>query len=67
MNVVFEAIVVSAIMLLIFFLAFFLVFLLAISMFPFEKELSKIVWDNAAKKPRKTVPIPRKGGFPDFS
>ncbi|HIJ80870.1 MAG TPA: hypothetical protein HPP76_04090 [Desulfuromonadales bacterium] len=67
MPVVIEAIVVSAVMMLIFSVGFFLVYLLAIAMFPVEKGLSKIIWESAAQKQPKTLPTPRKGTFQDFS
>jgi hypothetical protein len=67
MPVIVEAILVSAIMLLIFALAFLAMFLLAIAMFPIERELSKIVWESTAPKYKKSLPTPRKGTFQDFS
>lgn len=67
MSVIIESIMISGIMLLIFFVAFFLLYLFAIALFPIEKGLSKIIWENAAPKTRKTLPTPRKGTFQDFS
>jgi len=65
MPVVLEAILVSAGMLLIFGLAFLGMFLLAITLAPIERGLSKIIWDaTAPKRPLPTLP---KGSFRDFS
>jgi hypothetical protein len=65
MPIFFEAILVSLGMLLIFALAFVALFLLAITMSPIERGLSKIIWDaTAPKRPLPTVP---KGSFRDFS
>jgi len=52
-------------MLLIFGLAFLAIFLLAITMSPIERGLSKMIWD--ATKPKKREPVPLKGSFRDFS
>ena len=65
MPVILQAIIVSAVMLLIFGLAFFAIFLLAITMAPVERSLSKIIWD--ATTPKRPLPKPPKGGFKDFS
>ena len=65
MPVVLEAILVSAGMLLIFSLAFLAIFLLAITMAPIERGLSKMIWD--ATMPKKHLPVPPKGSFRDFS
>lgn len=65
MPVVVEAILVSTGMLIIFSLAFLAIFLLAITMAPIERGLSKMVWD--ATTPKKPVPVPPKGSFRDFS
>ena len=47
-----------------FMLVFVLVFLLALALFPIEKELSKMVWSRKAK----IIILPPKGGsFKDFS
>jgi len=67
MPVVVEAIIVSFVMLLIFSLAFLAMFLLALAMFPIERELSKIVWEATAPKYKRPLPTPRKGSFQDFS
>ena len=64
MPVFVEAILVSAAMLLVFALAFLAMFLLAISMFPVEQSLSKIIWEATAPKKRKPPP---KATFRDFS
>ncbi len=48
----------------VFILAFGLVFLLALALFPVEKELSKVVW-SMQRKPR--IGVPQKGSFKDFS
>lgn len=65
MPVILEAILVSAGMLFIFAMAFLAIYLLAITMFPIERSLSKMIWD--ATMPKKTVPQPPKGSFRDFS
>ena len=65
MPVILEAILVSAGMLIIFALAFLALFLLAISMWPIERSLSKMIWD--ATTPKKPAPAPPKGSFRDFS
>lgn len=65
MPVILEAILVSAGMLVIFALAFLAIYLLAISMFPIERGLSKIIWD--ATMPKKPVQPKPKGSFRDFS
>ena len=65
MPVILEAILTSAGMLFIFAVAFLALFLLAISMLPVEKGLSKIIWD--ATTPKKRAPTPPKGSFRDFS
>ena len=64
MPVIIEAILVSAAMLLIFAIAFLALFLLALSMFPVERSLSKIIWEATA--PKKLRPPP-KASFRDFS
>lgn len=65
MPVFLEAILVSFGMLLIFGMAFFAIFLLAITMAPVERSLSKIIWDSTA--PKRPLPPPPKGSFRDFS
>lgn len=65
MPVVLEAILVSAGMMIIFGLAFLAIFLLAITMAPIERELSKIIWD--ATIPKRPAQTPQKGSFRDFS
>lgn len=65
MPVIVEAILVSLGMLLIFSLAFVALFLLAITMSPIERSLSKIIWD--ATTPKGPVTAPPKGSFRDFS
>lgn len=65
MPVIIEAILVSAGMLFMFGLAFLALFLLAITMSPIERSLSKIIWD--ATKPKRREPVPLKGSFRDFS
>lgn len=65
MPVIIEAILVSAGMLLMFGMAFLALFLLAVTMSPIERGLSKIIWD--ATKPKR-LPVPQpKGSFRDFS
>lgn len=65
MPVILEAILVSLGMLLIFSLAFLALFLLAITMIPVERGLSKMIWDATAPK-RLPVSQP-KTTFRDFS
>ena len=65
MPVILEAILVSAGMLLIFAMAFVALYLLAITMSPIERGLSKMIWD--ATTPKRPVPVPPKGSFRDFS
>lgn len=65
MPVIIEAILVSAGMLLMFGMAFLALFLLAVTMSPIERGLSKIIWD--ATKPKR-IPLQKpKGSFRDFS
>ncbi|MFA7403002.1 MAG: hypothetical protein WC007_03345 [Pelobacteraceae bacterium] len=65
MPVILEAILVSFGMLFIFALAFLALFLLAITMSPIERGLSKMIWD--ATTPKRPVPAPPKGSYRDFS
>jgi hypothetical protein len=65
MPVILEAILVSFGMLFIFALAFLAIFLLAITMSPIERGLSKMIWD--ATTPKRPVPAPPKGSYRDFS
>ena len=65
MPVILEAILVSAGMLLIFFLAFLAIYLLAITMSPIERGLSKMIWD--ASNPKRPSSAPPAGTFRDFS
>lgn len=65
MPVIVEALLVSFGMLFIFAIAFVALFLLAITISPIEKSLSKMVWD--ATTPKKPLPPPKKGSFRDFS
>ena len=65
MPVILEAIIVSAGMLLIFGLAFLAIYLIAITMSPIERSLSKMIWDAA--NPKESTPPPPKGSFRDFS
>ena len=65
MPVILEAILVSAGMLIIFALAFLGMYLLAITVSPIERGLSKMIWD--ATKPKRPLPVPPKGSFRDFS
>ncbi len=64
MPVFVQFFVVTFAMLGVFILAFGLVFLLALALFPVEKELSKVVW-SMQRKPR--IVVPQKGSFKDFS
>lgn len=63
MPVVLEAILVSLGMLFIFALAFLGLFLLAITLSPIERSLSKMIWDATTPK----RPEASKGSFRDFS
>ncbi len=63
MPVIVEAIIVSISMFMIFALAFLAMYLLAIAMFPIERELSRMILE--ATTPKKTAPA--KGSFRDFS
>ncbi|MDD2271859.1 MAG: hypothetical protein PHP95_03775 [Desulfuromonadaceae bacterium] len=65
MPVILEALLISVGMLIIFGVAFFAIFLLAITMSPIERSLSKMIWD--ATTPKKPVQSPPKGSFRDFS
>lgn len=65
MPVILEAILISAGMLFIFFLAFVALYLLAVTMTPIERGLSKMIWD--ATTPKGPLPTPPKGTFRDFS
>ena len=65
MPVILEAVFVSAGMLIIFALAFLALYLLAITMAPIERGLSKMIWDAAMPKRREPAPV--KGSFRDFS
>jgi hypothetical protein len=65
MPIILEAILVSAGMLFIFALAFVALYLLAITMSPIERSLSKIIWD--ATMPKRPLPTVPKGSFRDFS
>ena len=65
MPFVLEAILVSAGMLFIFALAFVLIYLLAITMMPIERSLSKAIWD--ATTPKNPDPAQPKGSFRNFS
>ncbi len=65
MPVILEAILVSVGMLIIFGVAFLAIFLLAITMSPIERSLSKMIWDaTTPKRPASSTP---KGSFRDFS
>jgi hypothetical protein len=66
MPVILEAILVSAGMLIIFFLAFLAIYLLAITMSPIERSLSKMIWDATTPPKRPALPPPT-GTFRDFS
>jgi len=65
MPFILEAILVSFGMLLIFSLAFLALFLLAITMMPVERSLSKMIWD--ATTPKKLPVSTAKTTFRDFS
>lgn len=65
MSVILEAIIISIVMLFVFGAAFVTLFILALTMTPVERGLSKIIWENARPKRR---PQPQQGGtFRDFS
>ncbi|MDD2851976.1 MAG: hypothetical protein PHY09_08790 [Desulfuromonadaceae bacterium] len=65
MPVIIEALLVSLGMLFVFALAFLGFFLFALTMFPIERGLSKMIWDATA--PKKPEPPPPKSAFRDFS
>ena len=65
MPVIFEAILITFGMLMVFGSAFIAIFLLAITMAPIERSLSKIIWDSTT--PKRPLPAPPKGSFRDFS
>ncbi len=65
MPLILEAILMSMGMLALFFLAFLLLFLLALTMAPVERELSKFIWTQTAPPPPR-IPAPT-GSFKDFS
>jgi hypothetical protein len=63
MSELFNAILVTFQMMVIFFSAFFVVYLLALLLLPVERGLSKYVWEHSdAMKPAKT-----RGSFREFS
>lgn len=64
MSLVMNAIIISFGMILLFFLFFAVLFLVAITLSPIEKSLSKMIWD-ATTPPSTKVPV--KGSFKDFS
>lgn len=66
MPVILEAILVSAGMLFIFFLAFLAIYLLAVTMSPIERSLSKMIWDATVPK-RPSATSSKVGSFRDFS
>lgn len=63
MPPVIEFIVITFVMLGAFILVFFLMFLLALLLFPIERELSNMIWSNQVTH----TPVPAKGSFKDFS
>ena len=65
MPVLLELFVVVGAMLIFFVLVFGFMYLLALSLFPIEKELSKIMWTEPKQPPAQTKP--KRGGFKDFS
>jgi hypothetical protein len=65
MPVFLEAIIISMVMLMMFGAAFVAIFLVAMTMAPVERSLSKMIWD--ATTPKRPLPQPPKGGFKDFS
>jgi hypothetical protein len=63
MSELFNAILVTFQMMVIFFTAFYVVYLMALLLLPMERGLSKYVWDHTdAMKPAKT-----RGSFKEFS
>lgn len=66
MPVILEAILVSAGMLFIFAMAFLAIFLLAVTMAPIERSLSKMIWDATMPKKR-PLPTQPKSSYRDFS
>lgn len=64
MSLVMNAIIISLGMIVLFFLFFVVLFLIAITLSPIEKSLSKMIWDATSPPPAK---VPVKGSFKDFS
>lgn len=64
MSLVMNAIIISLGMILLFFLFFLVLFMIAITLSPIEKSLSKMIWDATTPPPAK---IPAKSSFKDFS
>lgn len=64
MRIIFDAIVVSMEVMVMFFLAFLFVYLLALFLSPIENRLSILVWNHTAHSEQKVVP---KSTFKQFS
>ena len=58
-----QAIVITFTMLGAFFMIFFLIFLVALLLFPIERELSNLIWSSQPKH----IPVTQKKTFKDFS
>ena len=58
-----ESIVITFTMLGAFFVIFFLIYLVALLLFPIERELSNMIWSSQPKH----IPVTKKTAFKDFS
>lgn len=67
MPVIVEVFLVSGAMILGVFAVFLLIFLLALTLLPVEKSLSKVVWELTAPPQRKTPPPESASSFKGFS
>lgn len=65
MPLILEAILMSMGMIVIFFLAFLMLYILALTLAPIERGLSKYIWTHTTPPPPK-APLPS-GSFRDFS
>jgi hypothetical protein len=65
MSLIFEAILMSMGMIVLFFLAFLVLYILALTLAPIERGLSNYIWMHTTPPPPK-VPVPT-GSFRDFS
>jgi hypothetical protein len=67
MSIVFEAILISFGMMIIFFLAFLALFMLALTLAPIERSLSQFVWSHTNPPPPPVKTPAAVGSFKDFS